>query len=117
MVQQIFRGNMEIRKNKIQNIHEIKKIIKYSVKNKIDSFDLAYSYISDTRILNELSKTKLNLISKISIKDLKFSKDFRLVYENLKKYLKKQNFLFGHFYFMISKILKLKEIELRLLNY
>ena len=91
-----FQRKYGIRKNKIQNIHEIKKIIKYSVKNKIDSFDLAYSYISDTRILNELSKTKLNLISKISIKDLKFSKDFRLVYENLKKYLKK-NFLFDTF--------------------
>ncbi len=104
-----FQRRYGIRKNKIQNIHEIKKIIKYSVKNKIDSFDLAYSYISDPKILNELSKTKLNLISKISIKDLKFSKNFKLVYENLKNYLKKTKYSVQTLLFHDIKDFKIKK--------
>ena len=111
-----FQRKYGIRKNKIQNIHEIKKIIKYSVKNKINSFDLAYSYISDTKILNELSKTKLNLISKISIKDFKSSKNFKLVYENLKKYLKKTKYSIRTLLFHDIKDFKIKKNRITIIN-
>ena len=51
-------------KNKNFNLGEIKKIINYSLKNKIKNIDTALSYFSDPKIY-KLIKTKFNICTKV----------------------------------------------------
>lgn len=86
-----FEKKYGVGKKKIKNFNEIKKIINFSIKNKIKTFDLAYSYIKSKKLLNEISKKNLNLISKICFNDFKNKKKFEKIYEEISHYLKITN--------------------------
>ena len=86
-----FEKKYGIGQKKIKNFNEIKKIINFSNKNKIHTFDLAYSYIKSKKLLNEISKKNLNLISNICFKDFKNKKNFEKIYEEISYYLKITN--------------------------
>ena len=98
-----FSNKYGINKYKISSIEELKKILNYSKKNKINSIDDAISYGNTNSVFTKINTQDFKFITKIKLpKNYKLIKNLKLYFLNIiKKSLKtvgkkKYSYLLGH---------------------